>query len=172
MRFPLNILTFTGMVLLAIAGGFAWWSWQEIAPTRGWVSTQGRIFRTNIAAVRVSGRSSSGWNYVPEFRFEYEVDGIVYRGDRAWPGTPRRWTYENEVRVFLDDFPPGRPIRVHYNPGRPREAALFLETSFLTSWVFGVVGLLVFLLGWVIEAALGGESRRPAAGLRRKRGKS
>ena len=114
--------------------------WRGLNALR-WPATTGRVLEATIDRSRHGGFSSG--RYEPRVRYEYEVAGRRYIGDRLTFGllALRSSVYAAE-KLFRQK--PGDAIRVHYDPRRPERAVLRPGTTFMTFWVLGIG--LVFLV--------------------------
>ena len=129
-----GMLPLVGIVLLVIAAGFAAHSW-NFARTR--------VRATATITENVSGFAKEGGVvYTPRFRFRLPGGELV---------TVQAASGSEEV-----EFPAGEIVPVLYRVGDPQGAII------ATTWrayegaiVWGVLGVLVFDLGWGLRVMLG-----------------
>ena len=127
------MLPLVGIVLLVVAAGFAGHSW-NFARTR--------VRATATITENVSGFAKEGGVvYTPRFRFRLPSGELV---------TVQAASGEEEV-----EFPAGETVPVLYRAGDPQGAMI------ATTWrayegaiVFGVLGVVLFDLGWALRVML------------------
>ena len=111
-----------------------------------WPTVPGRVVATGVeGAPIVPGRSRGGTHYLPVVTYGYQVDGRAYTSNVVWGRSS--YNTQGGAEWFLDSYPPGTPVTVHYDPANPANAALILTDSF--SWV---ITLLVPLFGLTFAA--------------------
>jgi hypothetical protein len=90
-----------------------------------WPSTDGRIVSSRLVT---DHDSSDDKRYSAAVRYSYEVDGAQYVGDRVLFYYRSRFeghTYDRSlVDPVLRRYPVGRQVRVHYEPGAPKNSVL------------------------------------------------
>ncbi|WP_437187924.1 DUF3592 domain-containing protein [Planctomicrobium sp. SH668] len=128
-----------GVVILVTAIK-AWEVWRA----RNWIPTQGKVTQSNVINRRLKNRrgpSDKRTGNFPNVVYEYEVDGIVHRGNtvNVTPHVP-----DAEVETVLERYPVGTPVTVYYNPANLKEAVL--ERDWPAGLGYGVVGLILFIL--------------------------
>jgi hypothetical protein len=129
-----GMLPLVGIVLLVIAAGFA---------VRSWMFARTRVRATATITENVSGFAKEGGVvYTPRFRFRLPGGELV---------TVQAASGSEEV-----EFPAGEIVPVLYRVGDPQGAII------ATTWrayegaiVWGVLGVLVFDLGWGLRVMLG-----------------
>lgn len=127
--------------------GNTWW---RVAEARGWPTVEGRILNRDWQSVRFTGRNNSGYRYVPQIRYQYEVGGQNYVSETVYPATPEQWQTQEELRAFLDaEFPARWAVTVSYDPAAPSRSAVILRGSYWTAATLSICGLiaLAFPLG-------------------------
>jgi len=75
------------------------------ARTYRWPTTDGVVRGRNVSA-NTGGRGSST-SYVPELRYEYEVDGITYVSSRIAVGSGPSFSSRSDAREWLEEYPDG-----------------------------------------------------------------
>ena len=88
------------------------------------VSTQGEVI---AAKVKTNSDSDGDDTYEPLIKYSYVVDGRDYTSMRYAYGTFSTDNRGNASQI-VKDHPPGRKITVWYDPRKPSEAALSIET--------------------------------------------
>ena len=124
-------LPFTTIAIgLALAALVLWALRGRRAATiaRAWPTTQGRIVSATLQARRTTtGGHGVALNWFPDIRYEYEVAGTTYRGDRISAGLLVGSSFRGSVQRKLAQYPEGRMVQVFYNPTDPAQA--MLETT-------------------------------------------
>lgn len=121
--------------------------WRKL-PVRWWSRTKGRILRMDL---RKSQRRQTDGSivYEPVIRYAYEV------GDRVLEG--RRIRAEESVGALtcglkmMKAYQPGAEVPVFYDPARPNEAVLQVESVRRQAVWMAVLGL---MLCWVVGRLL------------------
>jgi hypothetical protein len=93
------------------------WGWIVIArshKTRTWPSVTGTIVTSNIA--------TDADDLLPDIRFSYNIADRHYVKSLEFPGgtTPT----QELSQQYIERFPQGASVAVHYNPDRPDQATL------------------------------------------------
>jgi Protein of unknown function (DUF3592) len=114
--------------------------WRGLRALR-WPASTGRVLEVTVYRSRHGGLSSG--RYEPRVRYEYEVAGHRYIGDRLTFGLiALRSSVHAAEKLFRQK--PGDAVRVRYDPRRPDRAVLRPGTTFMTFWVLSIG--LVFLI--------------------------
>jgi Protein of unknown function (DUF3592) len=129
-----GMLPLVGIVLLVIAAGFA---------VHSWMFARTRVRAMATITENVSGFAKEGGVvYVPRFRFRLPGGELV---------TVQAASGSEEL-----EFPAGETVPVLYRAGDPQGAII------ATTWrayegtiVWGVLGVLVFDVGWALRVMLG-----------------
>ncbi len=102
-------------------------------------------------------RESFARNYVgkyqPVVRYEYEVEGILFRGDTIAHVT--FFVAKYAIEPFVRGFRPGAEIDVRVNPNRPQDSVLRPGARF-QSWVLlvGAISIGAFVIYQLLAAAV------------------
>src|SRR4051794_12175599 len=150
---PFNLLVSSGDPLPAfVCGGFALMiiaiviaALREAIAMKRWPVAKGRVLESKVEEYRQSVGSSGSFAasparmtlYRPIVRYEYEVDGKRFRGNRMAqsPG------WDRGVPAFADEivrrYPSGSDIDVRYNPNRHDEAVL--EPRVPRGWILALL---------------------------------
>jgi len=110
---------------------------------RRFASTQGVVLSSEVKTER--GDGDSGPTYFPCIKYRYSVGGRQYVSTRYayGMGSTSEFGY---VQTVVSEHPPGRKVRVWYDPDDPGEAILQLEVP------GGLYFLLLFLQPFLIVA--------------------
>ena len=136
-----------------------------------WPTVQGRILSVDVqsmAKAAVSGTATSTMqNYwMVLISYKYVIAGHEYTGDRLSNSPPM----ENEdthakpstaLTVYLDRYPAGSDVQVHYNPDKPERSFLEISTSSSRSYLYVAAGSLILALlmfGWYFLLVIRGQS--------------
>ncbi|MGB8647218.1 MAG: DUF3592 domain-containing protein [Anaerolineae bacterium] len=123
------------------------------AATR-WLCTEGQGLSVDV--VRTVSHSKYGnttW-YVPKLEYGYTVGGARYTSHQIAFGNTA-FKSEAQARSYLQDHFEGRPLTVHYDPGKPKNAVLLPgEAPHTLGLIVGGVVIMVFpiLVGLVLFA--------------------
>jgi hypothetical protein len=123
-----------GLGLVAVPTAYLSFLALQAWSARGWPTAQGRVVRSAV----VPGRRGAGYYDV---RYEYQVDGRTYGGDRVRFGGALNGNLE-DARLTRDTYPEGRPVEVRYHPRRPRRSTLEPRASGAL-WLWIGLGLLM-----------------------------
>jgi hypothetical protein len=81
--------------------------------------------------------------FAPHVVYEYEVNGVTYRGERLKAGIRSFTGNLRKVEQELARYPVGGMVRVYYNPDDPAEAVLQPGVSSKAALVIGIVFLVI-----------------------------
>ena len=101
-----------------------------------WPTVEGRVDRAEAA--------SDSDDLLPLIEFSYTVSGTRYQNTLAFPGgtTPT----PEFTRLYLDRYPAGSTVTVHYDPQQPGRATL--EPGMARGdWMIAALGLLATGIG-------------------------
>ncbi|MFC4698707.1 DUF3592 domain-containing protein [Glaciecola siphonariae] len=102
-----------------------------------WLSTPGVVVHSRVDK---TGRLNSDTLYI---EFTYAVNGKAYTSNNIDFGA---WAYD--IPAYLQKYPVGKPVTVHYDPASPNDAVLEKSGSFLLS-------LIMCVLFWGAAGAMG-----------------
>jgi hypothetical protein len=102
--------------------------------SRRWPTATGRITRSTV----VPGRRGAGYYDV---RYEYQVEGRTYRGDRVRFGGALNGNIR-DAQDTRSTYPEGRVVEVRYHPRNPARSTLEARASGAL-WLWIGIGLLV-----------------------------
>jgi hypothetical protein len=118
-----------------------------VAAAQAWPVVPGTITATDI----LRGGTNRAPTFSPVARYEYEVDGRKYYGDRLRPGYVKVGSRGAADRM-LQPYPAGAVVPVRYDPTAPSSSLLELKTSSAPLMTAGA-GAFLFLMGAGIAAA-------------------
>ena len=135
-------LYFIILVLFILAGcGVTIWGWMVIRhgkKTAQWPSVEGFIEQ--------SLPSSSIDDLLPHISYSYAVAGRHYQHTMEFPsGTNPTATLASS---YIDKYPAGAKIQIHYNPEHPEQATLEPGAA-RDDWLIFVLGLTATIIGIV-----------------------
>ncbi|WP_044873929.1 DUF3592 domain-containing protein [Pseudomonas sp. LFM046] len=115
----MNILKALGYAALAV--GVAVAAKHQMA-SRSWTETTATIRQAQVSKESQSRKeyNRDGRRYTLTVYYTYEVNGIRYPGDYPLPETYR--FRDSAERAARNDYAPGRPIRIIYDPARPEQS--------------------------------------------------
>ena len=121
-------IPFTTIAIGLVLAALALWALRgrrAASIARAWPTTQGRIVSATLLARRTTtGGHGVALNWFPDIRYEYEVAGTAYRGDRVFAGLAVGSSFRGSVERKLAQYPEGRMVQVFYNPANPSQAVL------------------------------------------------
>ncbi|MDP6543005.1 MAG: DUF3592 domain-containing protein [Phycisphaerae bacterium] len=106
------------------------------------VSTEGEVIASKVKTN--PGDSDSGPTYEPLIKYRYVVNGREHTSMRYAYGSFASSSNHGNASEIVDDHPPGRKITVWYDPRKPTEATISLETPSLCYF------LLLFLQPFIL----------------------
>lgn len=134
---PLVITLALVMILLgAVAGSFEAQELAQLRARRSWPQAHGIVADAHIAGEKA---------IVPVVKYNYTVADSNYSGasDLGTPGFGNAAKRLDAARTLIADYPPGKSIKVHYNPVQPSES--YLTTA--VPWnAYMRYGLWIFVL--------------------------
>ncbi len=124
------MLPVVGIALMAIAAGFA---------VRSWNFARTRVSATATITENVSGFAKEGGvSYTPRFRFRLPSGELV--------------TVQAAESTEEIEFPAGETVPVLYRAGDPQGAIIAtVWRAYEGAIVFGVLGVLIFDVGWALR---------------------
>jgi hypothetical protein len=90
--------------------------------TYRWPTTTGLVRARDIDVRR--GSEGGDTSYVPQLRYEYEVDGDSYVSSQIAAGGGPSFSSRSGAEEWLEEFPDGDEVTVHYRPSRPDRSVL------------------------------------------------
>ncbi len=126
------------------------------AAKRNWQPAPGRVTFSEVQMRRSSsGRGGTSTSYYPHVVYEYLVNGNRYQGNRvSVGGQVGLGSYQTVLQRVSQNYPPGRQLRVYYNPANPSESAL--EFGAPRGMLFLAIGLIILLMTGVTFAFTSG----------------
>lgn len=93
--------------------------------------------------------------YIIEITYQFSVDNTTYTSDNiGWTNRFDAVSFRNQAEEIVDQFPPGSPIFVFYNPEDPQRSALDPGSGIgPESIVVGLVllGLGIYSIWWAVR---------------------
>lgn len=112
---------------------------------KDWQSTFGTVVSSQLLeaeAAEMEGHSRVWW---PEVKYEYELGGEQYTGDRIQVSGQLLTSNRKAVQTVVDRYQVGQQVQVHFDPEQPQQAALELGTS--QGKLLVILGLIFALTG-------------------------
>lgn len=138
---------FWSLITLAFDGFIAYSVYHQIR-SESYPSTPGRILESEVTS---STDSDGGTTYGIKVKFEYEVAGKLYVGDKERYGSIST-SDRSRARDFVKAHPPGKEVTVYYNPHDHADAVLIigLDSMQLFMALFMTPFNLVMLFVWCV----------------------
>ena len=145
------------LILLAIpAGYFSFWRAYDKFTSPAWPVASAEIVRSSMYQ-----RTGKSQDWCVKLAYRYTVEGKAYRSARIGVSRIGNAGCHRDQAVTawrLASMAPGARIRVHYRPGDPGDAAVFLASLDVLDYFGAGLALVLFVLG-VSEV----RKREPAA---------
>lgn len=130
------------------------WGWTQrskanamVGATGAWPTAPGTITATET----LRGGSTQYATFSPVVRYDYQVGGRSYAGDRLRPGYVKVGSRSAAERM-LQPYPVGASVPVRYDPADAASSLLELKTS-SAPLMTAVVGGILILFGGALAAA-------------------
>lgn len=161
------------VVALLLIGGFATYQGGRMIAngfkSRDWLATEGRVVQSRVDTA-TANRTSGGLRrntteYRATIRYEYNVGGVAYTGDRI---TVERTGYSGQNRGAAEnairDYASGTAVTVYYDPRDPATAVLRPGIAGPAAWLLLAAGPILLVSS--LWAAFRARSRRGMPGRR------
>jgi hypothetical protein len=119
---PFQALLFLGFMLFPVSAFMlarAEFHRAQAIASRDWPTVQGKVTKSEMTR----RFTSHGTTWALDFACDYEVDGRAYVLDQVQFGTGRTMSREL-IQGFVDKYPAGANVTVHYNPAWPEIATI------------------------------------------------
>lgn len=123
--------------------------------SESWPFTEGEVVANDVRIDEIDDEDFTRVRYIPQVRFEYQVDGQSYTGKRISYGSDPSFNSRQKALDFLNQFPVGNPVRVFYNPEKPQEAVLSQELRKMTAGLIVGIVLVVLMVCFLCPIAIG-----------------
>jgi len=144
------------VAVIGIMGCFTVWFGlalrKMVSQAKGWPTVSGTIVESDVETFwensDVDPPHQPTRHYQPAIRYQYEVDGKTYHGDRITIGTRMSSNILQSAKRRAAQYPVGKKVEVFYNPEKPAEAVLFPGSStHVLPWLMAAI---LFGLAWAI----------------------
>lgn len=142
-----------GLFVAALGIGMVLWGVTQrskanalVGAAQAWPTATGTITATEI----LKGGTNRHPTFSPVVRYEYEVDGRKYSGDRLRPGYVKVGSRAAAERM-LQPYPVNAGVPVRYDPADVDSSLLELRTS-SAPVLTAIIGAVLVLIGGVIAA--------------------
>jgi hypothetical protein len=135
-------------VLVFAAGGVyliyrAVKSTQESKASQSWPSTVGHVVEARVReSTSTDSDGDSQTRYSPYVKYEYDVAGRSYLGERLVFGPIATSPRPNKIQAVLGRYPPGTQVTVYYDPENPKDAVLERRAGAVSASVIVGIALL------------------------------
>jgi len=122
--------------------------------SQSWPSAPGRIAESYVR--REDSTDSDGYpttSYYPEVRYEYDLLGAQYSGDKIAFGAKTGNSNQKKTQEALVQYPVGKSVIVYYDPANPEDAVLERRVGGKVFLIVGIIFLLVALCTLCIGGA-------------------
>lgn len=114
--------------------------------SQAWTSASGRITESYVR--REDSTDSDGYPqtyYYPEVRYEYDLLGATFTGDKIAFGTKTGNSGQKKAQEALAQYPVGKSVTVYYDPNNREEAVLERRVGGKVFLIVGIIFLMVAL---------------------------
>jgi hypothetical protein len=129
------------------------YSFVKISNSRDWMSAHGRVVSAAIEPIHKNNTQQSvadnSFNYKVDIRYEYSVDGEIFKGHQLSVGLSNVVTNKNDADDLIAKYPPNSPAVIYYDPLSPSQSALITGKS-VPVMGFVMVGLMIIAISAVI----------------------
>jgi hypothetical protein len=92
---------------------------------RGWPSTPGTLLKVGLRESTINAWVKAEYDYTVAVAYEYSVGGEVFVSKRFSPWVVvASYNLKLLLEKQIEDYRPGQPVPVYYNPRRPSKAFL------------------------------------------------
>lgn len=142
-----------GKIVLVVGIGFLAWSgytYSKASASSGWPSTQGEVVVSMVDKTTQTTNSNVKWIYQPILKYDYEIDGVAYSGDRIrFTSFSISHKKEHKAKREISAYPVGKSVQVFYNPQNPSDSVLETGVGSRVYMGFGV-GILMLFVGSIM----------------------
>lgn len=139
-----------GVLVLGFAGGGIYLiirhnrDRKKAQASLGWPSVSGTVVESRVAeSVSTDSDGDRTTTYRPAVRYEYEVMGTQYTGDKMAVGIQSSSSNLRKAQETVARLPVGTLVKVFYNPENPADAVLEQKISGSAPLVVGIILLVV-----------------------------
>lgn len=151
-------LGWLGIFIAVLGAGMIVWGLSQrskanalVSAARHWPTAPGIITSAQI----VRGGTVRTPTFAPVVRYDYEVGGRRYSGERLRPGYVKVGSNAAAERM-LQRYPVNQAVPVRYDPAHPGSSVLELETSSSPLITSAAGAVLLLLGGGIVVAAIAG----------------
>jgi hypothetical protein len=126
-----GILGCAMLVMNAIFLAIIFFTRRKMAAVQGWPSTMGTVPMSTLEWRRSGNRGSAAY---PVVQYSYQVNGMMYQGQKIAPGMEAGGTGAGKV---VERYPAGAQVMVFYDPNNPADAVL--ERKAPAQWILWLV---------------------------------
>ena len=120
--------------------------------SQGWSSASGQITESYVR--REDSTDSDGYSqtyYYPEVRYEYDLLGATYTGDKIAFGTKTGNSSQMKAQEALARYPVGENVTVYYDPNNREDVVLERRVGgkvfLIVGIIFSLIALCTFCIG-------------------------
>lgn len=108
--------------------------------SESWPTAEGRITQSYIESHTKREDGKTKYYYTPIVAYTFKVGSVSYTGDRVSFGGTVSYGLYFQAEQYLDDYPVGAVVIVHYDPANPEKCCLEPGLN-LFNVIFLVVGV-------------------------------
>jgi hypothetical protein len=139
-------------LVFAVMGVIALMIWltntQAMEAAMNWPTTSGVVTESNIRWDPPETGNDYG-AFSPILHYSYNVSGTQFEGDRIVFGI-FAFRYQSNAQDFINNYPIGKSVIVHYDPNNPQSSILFPEVNQETAPAL-IVGCAFIAIGMIGE---------------------
>lgn len=142
-------LLYDGIVLLyvVVLGAIVWRQrrlQRELDATRSWSAAPSRVIETSLVEIHAT---KGGTTYFPRVVYEYTVDGRTLRGQQAYIGGDKGYSFQRNAEPRRKALADAAAVQVFYDPADPTQAVIERTAPVMrrNNWILAF--LVVVLIG-------------------------
>lgn len=141
--FIVLLLTFVSLIFLFLS----YLSFKRVRSYKNWKTTEGIKLKSSTMRLvkweKVNGYQRKVTRYSPQVKYSFTYNGKEYQSNSMILGS-KIFNYKSDAEKYLENIP-SKP-KVYFNPKKPRESYLELNTSYsgtIFTFLLGVFFMLI-----------------------------
>ena len=121
----------------------------KMRASQAWSTVQGTVVESRVG--RSASTDSEGevsYSYYPEIRYQYQVMGNEYQGDKI-SFSPKISSIRSWAERVIAKYPTGANVTIYYQPDNPSNAVLERSVSrvmLVLGIIFVLIGIFIYVL--------------------------
>jgi len=147
-----------GLVFIAVGFGLAWFArrtWKLASASQTWPKTTGKVLRSYVEeSEHTDQQDNTVTMYHAQVRYEFEVDGLRYEGQRIQFGGPAGTGVIAKAQAIAARYPVDSAVDVYYDPVNPSMCTLDRTFSYVGVGLMMGMGIFFIIVGAVVFVLL------------------